>query len=247
MALPAYPLQFSPPVLDVQEVLKRLPAVARAQLAWAQKPIEDGLLRLRRDELTDALVSEVLPSLLQPLLSVGRAVSQWLATSYDELIALWMQDLQDREDCLAAFLTEEDARDTLRWVLGWLRSFYQLGSGYRVSIGWTPTDDDAWKAMAADETFRSLFRGLICFLAASDEARLGASRGRALDLLDTAFLELSRFSKDVREHGLRVSAFPCETIGERHERILHDADRLRQTLSDDDWRTLERARMHDLR
>lgn len=247
LAQPAIPIQHSPPVLDVQEVLKRLPAEARAELAWTARPIETGLLRLRQEALTDALVDEVMESLITALLALGQAVRKWLVANLDELVALWMQDLRSREERLTDFLVDEDSRDTLRWVLGWLRSFHKPIHGYPVSGRPPGRDDDAGRATGQDADFRSLYTGLVCFMAASEEARLGASRERAQDLLDVAFLELHRLSREVRDVGLWVTAFPDETLEERRSRLLRDAERLRRSLGESDWLTIESARLQALR
>jgi hypothetical protein len=62
LALPAttLPVSFPAiPVLDVETVLARLPAEARARVSWAKKPIENGLARPHSEPLTDELLARV--------------------------------------------------------------------------------------------------------------------------------------------------------------------------------------------
>ncbi len=40
------------PVLDLETALASLPTAARARVAWAKEPIENGLARLRTEPLT---------------------------------------------------------------------------------------------------------------------------------------------------------------------------------------------------
>lgn len=234
-------------MLDVEEVLKRLPAEVRAQVAWTQKPIEEGLLRLRSEPLTDGLVAEVLEPLIRPFLTIGRVTWKWLAKNRDDFLALVMQDFRSREERLTAFLDTEDAIDTLRWVVGRLRSFYVLSFSLPVPEQLPQVGDEAWTDTVLGPEFKAIMTGLVCFMAASDEAKTGSDRERAHDLLDVAFLQLTKLGEVTHDLGLWVSAFPSETLEERRARLLRDADRLREVLVDEDWALLEQARMHDLR
>jgi hypothetical protein len=175
---------------------------------------------------------------------------QSMVSNADELRALMMQDLERGEQRLSAFLDEDDARDTLRWVMGFLRSFYgsmfvllaMLPPGHLAQL-----DADALTNINEDEEGKVLMRGLVALMAAWDEAQYGEDRARARDLLDMAFLDLNAFRNAARKLGLGVSASPFETLNERRERLRHYADRLRETLSDDDIRGIEQARMQNLR
>ncbi len=247
LALPAHPLSYGPPALDVEEVLKRLPAQARAHIAWTQKPIQEGLARLRKEPLTDDLLAAVVEQVIVPFRAMGRVVWESLAANRDELRALTMQDFSTREECLIAFLSWEDARDTLAWVVGLLRSFYEFSFNSFTPGQAARLDDGAWQEVTVDSNARALVAGLFCFMAAADEARLGTERERAHDLLDVAFLELTKLRDAAREFGVWLSAFPFETLSQRRVHLLRDADKLRQVLSDDDWATMEQARMRDLR
>jgi hypothetical protein len=66
-------------------------------------------------------------------------------------------------------------------------------------------------------------------------------------LLDVAFLELNKFRATLRKAGVFLTPFPTETVEDRRRGLLESAERLRRSLSDDDWRVLEQARVRNLR
>jgi hypothetical protein len=84
------------PVLDVEGAFARLPAHARAQVAWAKKPIEDGLVELRTRPLTDELVASVADRMVPPLQALSRA-ARALAPNMDDYRAALMQEIQREE------------------------------------------------------------------------------------------------------------------------------------------------------
>ncbi|HEX7669759.1 MAG TPA: hypothetical protein VF395_09260, partial [Polyangiaceae bacterium] len=58
---------------------------------------------------------------------------------------------------------------------------------------------------------------------------------------------LMEFKKAIRSHGLWLSPFPTETSDEHRESLKRYASRLRETLTAEDWKTLDDARLGDLR
>lgn len=249
LALPATPLPVSfpaIPILDVETVLDRLPAMVRARVAWSKKPIENGLARLRTEHLTDDLVAQVTDDVWKPLMSLGQAFWELVGTNQNEWRARFVDDFKLQEQQLAAFVEQEDSRDTLRWVLGLLQSFLSLAlSVPPESIG---TVDEATIARAsADEGFKPYMRTTVVLMAAAETRRVAGDPQRGRDLLDVAFLELSRFRATMRRLGVSLAPFPLETLEERRRSLLESADRLRMALSDEDWRVFGEARMRDLR
>lgn len=237
---------FAIPVLDVDQVLARLPADARARLVWAKKPIEDGLARLCAEELTDDLVAKVAEAIWKPVVSIGRTFSSIVAASPDEWRAQFADDYRLEEQRLAAFVENEDSRDTLRWILGLLQSFLGLTLAIPAEFI-TQIDDGLFEQLGGDAEFRLYLRGLVALMGANEARRVGISPQRARDLLDVAFLELNRFRAALRKQGVFLTPFPSETIDERRRALLDSAAKVREELSDDDWRVLDQARMRDLR
>ncbi len=234
------------PVLDVETVLARLPAEARARVAWAKKPIESGLARLRTESLTDDLAAEVTDEMWKPLVSLWGALGEVVGANQNEWRATFVGDFKLEEQQLAAFVEQEESRDTLRWILGLLQSF--LGLALSVPPEFIAQVDEATVARAiADDGFKPYMRTLVVLMAAAETRRAAGTPQRARDLLDVAFLELSKFRATMRKHGVSLTPFPSETIEERRRGLLESANSLRKALSDDDWRVLERARLHDLR
>lgn len=247
----AHPAQALPvaagtlPVLDVEAMLARLPAQARANVAWAKKPIAEGLARLRAEPLTDELVSAVADQVLAPMQAIGLAAWRALAANLDSYRAAVMSDFAHEEDRVAAFVNDEDSRDTVGWITGFLRSFY--GSALATSSADLAIPESAWPQVASLPELRPFARGLAALMAASEEARVGADAHRARELVDVAFLQLTQFRDMLRRHGVQLSAFPYETTEQRREHLAEAAMRVRATLTDDDWRTIHGARVGDLR
>ncbi len=234
------------PVLDVQTVLARLPAKARARVAWARKPIENGLARLRAEPLTDDLVAEVTDATWTPLAALSRALAEIVVANPEEWRARFVDEFALEEQQLAAFVAQQESRDTLRWILGLLHSF--LGLALSVPPDFiSQIDETAFTKVTADEDFKPYMRALVTLMAAAETRKAAGDPQRARDLLDVAFLELSKFRAVMRQHGVSLTPFPSETIEDRRRGLLESAHRLRNALSDDDWRVLEQARMHDFR
>ena len=235
------------PVLDVEKLLARLPAEARARLLWARKPIEHGLVRLRTEPLTDELVAEVADETWKPVTSLGRAIREIIASdNLDEWRAKIVDDFREEESQLASFLGDEDSRDTLRWVLGLLQSIVGLTLSLPADFV-SQIDETLFARVGADEEFRRYVRSLVLLMAISEAKKAGDDPQRARELLDVAFLELNKFRATLRRSGVSLTPFPSETVEERRKGLLESAARLRRTLTDQDWRVLEQARMHNLR
>ena len=248
MAMLAIPLPVgagTAPVLDVETVLLRLPAEARARLAWARKPIEDGLAELRTQPLTDELVATAVERVVVPLQAIG-AAWQSLAPNLDEYRAALTQDFQREGARLGAFVETDDGRDTLSWVVNLLQSFYVLTSSVPPEQI-AQIDETVWSAAAASAEMKPLWRGVVALMAAAEEAKRGSDAERARDLLDVAFLQLNEFRNFMSRQGAPFAVFPLETTDERRERLRHYAGRLRALLTDDDAAVLDGARLQRLR
>ena len=233
-------------MLDVEQALDRLPAEARARVTWARKPIESGLTRLCTEDLTDVLVAQIAEETWKPVAAIGRVFWSLVATSPDEWRARLVDEFKLEEQRLTAFLEQEDSGDTLRWILGLLQSFFGLTLSIPAEfIG--QIDDNAIGQLDGDADFRPYLRGCIALMGVNEVRRTGGDPQRARDLLDVAFLELNKFRATLRKHGVFLTPFPSESVEERRRRLLDSVERLRHALSDNDWRVLERARMHDLR
>jgi hypothetical protein len=234
------------PLFDVETVLSRLPAEARARVSWAKSPIKKGLARLRTEPLTDELVAQVGDAAWRPLISLGLVFWETVATNLNEWRARFVDDFRQEEEFLAAFVDEDEARDTLRWILGLLQSYLSLSLSIPSEF-LSGLDEAQFARLGDDEDFKPYARGLVALMAAVETGRADGEPQRARDLLDVAFLALNAFRATVLRHGISLSPFPSETIEERRRVLLESADRLRTMLTDEDWRVLEQARMHDLR
>jgi hypothetical protein len=181
-----------------------------------------------------------------PLASLSQVFWKMVGGNLDEWRAKFVDDFKREEHELAAFVDDEESRDTLRWILGLLQSFLSLGLSlpreFISQIAELPLVD-----LGADEGFKPYTRATIVLLAANATRKATGDPQRARDLLDVAFLELNKFRATLRMQGVILSPFPQETVEERRQRLVHGAESLRKALSERDWQALDEARMHNLR
>ncbi len=235
------------PVLDVDAMLRRLPAQARANVAWARKLIADGLLRLRSEPLTDALVAEVAKTLVSPMEAVGAAAWHALAANVEAYRAAAMTDFRHEEEALSAFVVEEGSRDTISWITGLLRSFYSMAISTIAPQHRAKLEEETRPSVASLPGVAPFMRGMAALMAAAEEARAGQDPQRARDLVDVAFLNFTEFRNALREQGLQLSAFPYATTEQRRELLSDAARRVREAFTTEDWSALNEARMMNLR
>ncbi|MBI2894417.1 MAG: hypothetical protein HYY06_12775 [Deltaproteobacteria bacterium] len=233
-------------VLDLETLLGRLSAEARAQVVWAKRPIDLAMARLRSDVLTEALLDEVTAEAVGPLAAVVGALWRAVGSSPEQWRAGLMEDLQRDEERLRTVLPDDDARDTLDWVMGFLRGLFDCTFAVALRGGPSRIGQEDIERLGRKADFRALIRIQVALMAAVDAAKVGESPERARDLVDLSFLELVRVRNLLQGQGLRLSAFPHETTAERRSRLVSAAERLRRTMTDDDWEVLEAARMRDL-
>jgi hypothetical protein len=236
------------PVLDVDAMLQRLPAEARASVVWARKPIADALLSLRREPLTDDLVASVAEGFFAPLQAVAAKVWEVLAENPEQLRAAIMSDFAREEAALGQFLNDANCMDTLAWITGFLRSFYGTVFTVVPSHQWAAlAAQQAWQDAVREPQAARFVRGVVTLMAASDEARSGADVVRARDLIDVSFLRFRESRDALRASGWYVSAYPFETSEQRRDALRASAIRIRESFSDGDWETISAARMGSLR
>ncbi|HEY6723379.1 MAG TPA: hypothetical protein VI197_05080 [Polyangiaceae bacterium] len=234
-------------VLDLDGLFRRLPTVARAKVTWTRPRIDAGLGRLLNDPLDDALLDEVAQELLEPVLALSQAAIQLLSSNRDEFRTFLMADLNQHEARLDSFLPDDDSRDTIAWMFGFLRSLLGTLLTIVVPNELSVIDQEQFAQATDSRELRSFMRAQVALTAAVQAAKDGVKPVRCAELIDIAFLDLMEFKKAIRSHGLWVSPFPTETSDEHRERLKRYADRLRETLTAEDWKTLDGARMGDLR
>jgi hypothetical protein len=233
--------------LDWEALFRRLPAPARANVTWTKPRIEAGLKRLLTEAVSDAVLDAVARDLMEPVRALGRAVLDLPASNRDECRASVMDDLRREEGRLNAFLPDDDSRDTLAWVLGFLRSFFGLVMTMAETGHFASLDAEQLIEESNGPGLASFVRGQMALMAAVEAVREGVSADRCATLIDSAFLNFMAFRTAIRTQGLWLSPFPNETSGERQGSLLRYAARLREVLTDQDWQTLDNARIGDLR
>jgi hypothetical protein len=240
------PAGFPPvPLLDVEALLRGLPPESRARITWPKRSIEGGLARVRSESLTGELLSQVTEDILPPFASLLRAIMETAGANRDEWQARLVGDLKAEERDLAAFIDRENAHDTLRWIVGLIQSFLALA--FSASLESVRVETVRLDELGADEDFKPYLRGVVALMAAAETRKLRGDRQWARDLVDVAFLQLSRFRANLRTHGVSLMPFPFETLDDRRERLARSADALRKALTEDDWLVIEEARVGSLR
>ena len=248
LAVPAIPAGSGAfAVLDVESLLAHLPAETRARVVWAQAPIKAALQRLRTEPLTDELVQSAARQAWPPVLVLTQAFWESFATNREQWRTTLAADvLRDRE-ALERLVDDDDARDTIAWIFGVLRSYYDFVLT-AVQPDPIPTvSQEELESVIDDKNFLPLLAGQVALLGAIDAAKANADAERVRDLLDVAFLELNKARAALRRHGLWLTPFPDETQDERGARAIRYAQRVRGVLSEGDIEALEAARLRDLR
>lgn len=248
MAQPASPLDVQPGVLplwDIDAALARLPAEQRAKVAWAKAPALAALDRLEGEPLTDELLAEVAGVLAKPLAAVTSALWQTLA-SRDAWQSLAESGHRDDAALMNSFLTSEDARDTLAWCLGFVRSLVAFTSVASAEVMAQLRGDELTHALAQPQNV-ALLRAEAALLGARRLAHRDGDPERAAELIDAAFMLLCEVQDSMRHDGLWLSPFVAESPDERAERTLRYARQVRDALSEDDVETLDAARLRSLR
>lgn len=233
------------PILDVEAFVSRLSAEQRAQLVWAMKPLGEGVHRLRTESLTDKLIAAVVCSTTAAFLGLSNALQELpeslLAIARNELAS----DFRSSEARLAAFLPDDDARDTLRWVTGFLGQVLSVALADRNRRPISSIPEAEIEAMKASPFWAQWWGGIVMLLAASEESKKGSSRQRAAELVDASFLALHKIRDLLLMTGLVLPA--PETDAERLDRLRQTAEAIRASFTEADWTAIEDARLRELR
>ncbi|MBX3182445.1 MAG: hypothetical protein KIT72_08650 [Polyangiaceae bacterium] len=231
-------------VLDIQGALRRLPAAKQASVVWTRKPVEEAIRRLRTEPLTDELLVTVSQGLREPVRAMASVVWRALAESAEASQSVSLTDLVNEEVALlVAFLDDEDIADTVAWIIGFLRSVDEailshVGAAELAQALEHPEEELELPAFT---------RGWVALMAAIEEARAGGDVRRTTDLIDCSFLQFKEVRDCLRQEGIEILPFAEETREQRSERLLATVERLRSSLTDEDWRVLSEARMTDFR
>lgn len=185
-------------------------------------------------------------AIVRPSLSLTNALWQTL-TSRDEVRAALLEDFNRDETQLRGYLNDEEAIDTLAWLVAFWRAFFGM-----VFMVFSPEQLAAIRPndlekLADDSELTPLYKSQVALMAAVECSKHGDPRERAIELLDIAFLEMMSLRDALRRDGFWLSLFPQETPAERRQATLRYARGLRSAFNDEDWLLLDAARMGDLR
>ena len=232
-------------MFDVDTVLARLPAEARARYEWMKKPIMEGVARLQREPLTPLLIEEVAEGLIDPLTALTSTALRVIVMSLEDLRAAMMEGLRVEQDRLETFVRDEETIDTVRRVFGFLRSLLATNP----SVDAVPANDggparEGWHSTPILAAYR---RAAVAIIAALEEAKAPNDPERARRLVGFAYSSMVRVRNLMRRHGVMLSSAPFETVDERRTKLRADVERLRGVLDEADWQAIEASRVRELR
>ena len=144
------------------------------------------------------------------------------------------------------FLADTDARETLAWCLGIVRSLVGLTSIVNMDV-LERLHEEELASVVQQPQFVLLMKGQAALLGALQVARNHGDPGRAAELLEAAFMFLCELQDRLRQDGLWLNPFVGESPDERAERTLRYARQAREALSEDDAETLDAGRLRTLR
>lgn len=183
---------------------------------------------------------------IKPSLSLTIAFWRTIANR-DGARAALVEDFNRDETQLRAYLDDEDAADTLTWIVAFVRSFFGVVFMVISPDQLAEIEQDELEKHATDRRLLPLYKSQVALMAAVECSKHDDPRERAVELLEVAFLEMMSFRDAMRQDGLWLPLFPQETPADRRHATLHYALRLREALTDEDWAVLDDARMGDLR
>lgn len=239
------------PGFDLEAVFARLPAEARARVAWARKPVKEGLLELRKGDLTDEAIQAAARKVWRPFLAIGQALWEAIGNNWEQASGAVTTLLQGDRDMLERFVDDRSTSDTIEWIIEFFQAYFGIILAILQSF-----KPEALRTMVeqarehiteietADE-LEAILVGQVAFMAALDAARAGEDRERTGELIDIAFLELSRVRDVMQRAGLPILPFRDETPEQRMERTLRYAEHARTTLHAADLAALEGASWRD--
>ena len=235
-------------VEGMQRLIGRLPAEARAQLVGAPAAMAGAL-----SAFLDGAMDE--PALGRLTSELGRVVATWSAISASaEPSALLRSELEAAwrsEASLLCSSLDPETADAAEWTIrSWsacveqsLSSMHVAMNELRRALG----SGDAEALDAGDARRGSPLCVQALLMAAVEAVRRGSPQVVIADLVLRAFDEMAAVLKQLRATGLHVDPFKGETLAARAARTRRYAEHIRSALTDEDMRSLDEARLRQLR
>jgi hypothetical protein len=235
-------------VEGLQRLIGRLPAETRAQLAGVPAAMADAL-----SAFLDGAMDE--PSLARLASELGHIVTPWPAASEpvahpallrSELEAAWRS-----EASILRAAVEPATADAAEWTIrSWIACVDLSLSSMHVALNELRRVLGAGDAAALDAGSArrgSPLRVQALLMAAVEAVRRGSSQAVIADLVLRAFDEMETVLEQLRASGIHVDPFRGETLAERAVRTRRYAAHVRDALTDEDMRSLDEARLRQLR
>lgn len=245
----ATPSTIGAPALDVDRLLQRLPADLRAQVKWTRKPITDALDALLQSPGDPDVLEAASRNAMKPIGAIMQLVAQLLASpEFAVQRASLMSNLEADQRDLSAFVADPGVVDTLDWCLSFIKGFYREVWSHLQSVDLSAVSPDEVAREVDESAGAAAFRrGVFALMAASEAARRRECVDDAVTLVNVAFLELEECRHAFAHAGVVILPFADETSEQRLHRMGSYVARMRESLTDSEFRELDAARLTSLR
>jgi hypothetical protein len=254
----AKPIQLEPSLesgpltlAELRERVARLPAERRGAIAWSIPTVEKALERLLSEPLEAPLVEECCFAVVRATTSLAPALAQTAPPS--DFVRINEEILEQHRGLIGQSLPSEAAQ-----IADWALQLYT--AVLRAVSRQLPANDGAGQVPADDALLRALhepFTGpffrlqtlLYAVLHAVEPSRKrdDFTRARAAALSELAGRQAASLMDDAVAVGLQLEIFAAEPAHLRIRILKELAEHLRATLSEEDRRILQGARLRDLR
>jgi hypothetical protein len=227
-------VRFALSVADLDRLVQALPAETRATLAWAPGDLRAAIKALRDNRQRGpegiATAAEAVFRLTEPVLdSIVACLGEHALSA--RISTLWKCEL----DLLRSFLPDAASVHAAEWLLAALDATFRTVGSSMDSAEWEnirtlmkgkPLPSSLFGGVGGE-----LFRVQVLLMAAISEADDKGSPENASDLVDEAFLEMTRFEDLLARASIKLDLYPRESQEDRARRLLAYVQDVRDSLT----------------
>jgi len=231
------------PVADLQRLIDRLPAEDRAHLRWSATDATSALSSFLDGPKDESSLRTLVGALVRQFQAVRPGLGS--LESYPELLRSELEEAWRADAATLRASVSHGAADAVDWTIRAWSSLIDLTltmmRNWETQIRAAPLEEPGLDLPGSPWRFQALI------MAAIEAVRRGQPRGEVDELVLRAFDEILVVMSQLQAAGIRLDPFRGETMAERALRMQRYAEHLRHSLSEDDMRTLDEARVRSLR
>jgi len=231
------------PVADLQRLIDRLPAEDRAHLRWSATDATSALSSFLDGPKDESSLRTLVGALVRQFQAVRPVLGS--LESYPELLRSELEEAWRADAATLRASVSHGAADAVDWTIRAWSSLIDLTltmmRNWETQIRAAPLEEPGLDLPGSPWRFQALI------MAAIEAVRRGQPRGEVDELVLRAFDEILVVMSQLQAAGIRLDPFRGETMAERALRMQRYAEHLRHSLSEDDMRTLDEARVRSLR